>query len=462
MTGSIARSPLAVRDFRLLWLGEAVSVLGDQFALIALPWLALVLTGSALALGSVLALMAVPRALLMLVGGVWVDRLSPRRVMLGSNAVRLIAVTALGLVVLAGVEQLWMLYAFALAFGVADAFFFPAQTSIVPELVEPEQLQAANGITQGTGQASVLLGPALAGLVIAALGSDGVRASSTGIAAALLLDAASFLVSLATLRLIHARPRDHASTSSFVVALREGTRFLWRSPALRAVVLISLTGNLLIVGPFEVGMPVIAYTRLSEGAAAYGIVMSAFGGGSLVGLAAGAMLPAPRPSRFAALIMGPLAVAGLGIVALAPVHSTIVAAALTAGAGVALGYGNLLGLSWSQARIPPHLMGRVMSIILLGSVGLVPISELLAGAAIQVSLEGMLVVAGTAMAIFSLGSLLSPTVRNLGLVPRYEPPADAAPVADGAEIAAGTDPATGTDTAAAAAMTEQGLAQPSA
>ncbi len=426
MNTSLARSPLAVRDFRLLWLGEAVSVLGDQFALIALPWLALVLTGSALALGSVLALMAVPRALLMLVGGVWVDRLSPRRVMLGSNAVRLVAVTALGLVVLADAEQLWMLYAFALAFGVADAFFFPAQTSIVPELVEPVQLQAANALTQGTAQASVLLGPALGGLVIAALGSDGAQASSTGIAAALLLDGVSFLVSLATLWLIRARPIDHATGTSMVEAMKEGTRFLWGSPSLRAVVLISLTGNLLIVGPFEVGMPVIAYTRLAEGAAAFGIVMSAFGGGSLVGLAIGATLPPPRPTRVAALIMGPLAIAGLGIAALAPVHSTLVAATLTAGAGVALGYGNLLGLSWSQARIPPHLMGRVMSIILLGSVGLVPISELLAGAAIQVSLEGMLVVAGVAMAVFSLGSLLSPTVRNLGLEPRYEAPPEAA------------------------------------
>src|SRR5436305_10175444 len=83
---------LRLRDFRLLWTGEAISGLGDQFALIALPWLALVLTGSGLALGSVLALMAVPRAALMAVGGAYTDRLSPRRVMLISNAVRLAAV----------------------------------------------------------------------------------------------------------------------------------------------------------------------------------------------------------------------------------------------------------------------------------------------------------------------------------------------------------------------------------
>src|SRR5258705_2655581 len=187
MTETRSQNPFAIRDFRLLWAGEAISALGDQFALIALPWLALVLTGSPLALGGVMAVMAIPRALLMLIGGVSVDRFSPRRVMLGSNAVRLLATAALGGLVLAGAAELWMLYAFALVFGVADAFFFPAQTSMVPELVEQDQLQRANGITQGTTQATVLVGPALAGIVIAA-GANGSAASVAGIGSALLFD----------------------------------------------------------------------------------------------------------------------------------------------------------------------------------------------------------------------------------------------------------------------------------
>ena len=197
-----SRNPFAGRDFRLLWIGEAVSAIGDQFALIALPWLALVLTGSALALGGAMALMAIPRAILMTFGGVAVDRFSPRKVMLGSNAVRLVAVSILGAVVLAGQAELWMLYAFALVFGVADAFFFPAQTAIVPELVSDEQLPRANGIVQGTAQISVLVGPVAAGLVIAALGGSAAAASAAGIGVALLFDAATFIVSVATLLFI--------------------------------------------------------------------------------------------------------------------------------------------------------------------------------------------------------------------------------------------------------------------
>lgn len=417
-TTSTPRSPFAVRDFRLLWVGEAISALGDQFALIALPWLALVLTGSALALGGVLAVMAVPRALLMLIGGVSVDRFSPRRVMLGSNAVRLVAIAALGAVVLAGAAELWMLYAFALVFGVADAFFFPAQTSIVPELVEPDQLARANGIVQGTAQAMVLVGPALAGLVIAAFGGNGASATHGGIGVALLLDAATFLASLVTLWLI--RPRAHSAAQaqvSIIESIREGIRFVWGSPGLRAVTLVSLAGNLFIIGPFVVGMPYIAYARLPEGAAAFGVIMAAFGGGSLLGLVAGSIAPPPRPSRLGPVVMATLVLAGLSVAAIATVRTTLLAALLTAGAGTALGYANLLELTWIQRRIPPELMGRVMSLLITGSIGLVPVSMFVAGAAVQLSVDGTMLIAGAGMALLAGGSLLSPAVRNLGLEP---------------------------------------------
>ena len=413
-----SQNPFSVRDFRLLWVGEAVSSLGDQFALIALPWLALVMTGSGLALGGVLALMAIPRALFMLIGGVSVDRLSPRRVMIGSNAVRLVAVAVLGVVVLAGLAELWMLYAFALVFGVADAFFFPAQTSIVPQLVEPEQLQRANGIVQGTAQATVLVGPALAGIVIAALGSE--AADTTGIAVGLLLDAITFAISMVTLRLIRTRQRAVHAATSIIESIREGVRFVWGKASMRAVIVLSLSANLFIVGPFEVGLPYFAYTRLPEGVAAFGVLLAAFGGGSLLGLAAGAMLPTPPPARLGTVVIVAISLAGLGLAALAPVQSTLAAALMTAASGIALGYGNLLGLTWIQSRVPSELMGRVMSLMMLGSMGLVPVSMLIAGAAVQVSLDATLVVAGLGMAVVSLASLLSRAVRDLGLEPMVE------------------------------------------
>src|SRR3954468_1811368 len=126
-------SPLSVRNFRLLWIGEGISLLGDQFYMIALPWLVLQLTGSALALGTVMALASIPRALFLLVGGALVDRFSPRSVMLASNFARLVLVVLLSALVLTNTIQIEMLYAFALAFGLADAFYFPGQSAIIPQ-----------------------------------------------------------------------------------------------------------------------------------------------------------------------------------------------------------------------------------------------------------------------------------------------------------------------------------------
>lgn len=412
-----SRSPFAVRDFRLLWLGEAISTLGDQFAMIALPWLALLLTGSPLVLGAVMATMAVPRAVLMVVGGAYVDRLSPRRVMLASNAVRLVAVTGLGVLVLAGAAEIWMLFLFALAFGIADAFFFPAQTAMVPELVSGEQLQKANGLVQGTAQLSQLVGPALAGVAIALLGTGAGSPGQAGVAAALLVDGLTFVASLVTLMLITNRPGHAASDGSVVHQIAEGVHFVWRAPALRLVMGLSMLANLLIVGPFEVGLPVLAYSRLPEGAAAFGLMSSAFGGGSLLGMAAAMMLPALPPARFGPIMMLLISLAGLSAAATGLVYTTAVAVVISVLIGLFLGYTNLTFMSWVQRRIPRQLMGRVMSLMMFSSLALTPISMAAAGAVVTISLTGTFAVAGLGMAGLALLSLLSGTIRRMGLEP---------------------------------------------
>jgi len=427
------KSAFAVRDFKLLWVGEAISALGDQFAMIALPWLALVLTGSAFALGTVLAVMAIPRAVLMLVGGAYVDRLSPRRIMLASNAIRFVAVTALGAIVLAGRAELWMLYVFALVFGIADAFFYPAQTAIVPELVEGDQLQQANGITQGTTQFTVLVGPALAGIAIALLGGSGANPGATGVALALLVDGVSFVVSLVTLLFIHPRAAVAEDHGSVVHQISEGVRFVAKMPALLTVMLISMCANLLIVGPLDVGLPLLAYSRLPEGAAAFGLILSGFGGGSLLGMLGATILPTPRPSRFGTVLLTMMAGAGVALAGLAFVQSTIVAIALSVFAGAMIGYTNVSFITWVQRRVPMKLMGRVMSVLVFASVSLVPISIAVAGILVTISLEGVLIVSGIGFALVSLAAVLSKSVRQMGLLPALN---EEATVADASEAAA--------------------------
>ena len=231
----------------------------------------------------------------MLFGGVYVDRLSPRRVMILSNIVRLVTVTLLGLAAIAGSVTMPMLYVCAVIFGVADAFFFPAQQAIIPALVGPDEIPAANALTQVTTQLTVMLGPAAAGLLVAALGASGAHPSLAGIGAALLVDALSFVVSLVTLAWIRGGSVAASNGEAVLDALKVGLRFVWGWPSLRFVVGFAMGVNLLIVGPLNVGLPMIAYTRLPEGAAAYGTLMSAMGGGALLGMIAVAVLPQPRP-----------------------------------------------------------------------------------------------------------------------------------------------------------------------
>ena len=154
---------LANRNFRLLWLGEGISLLGDQFYLVGLGWLTMQLTGSSLALGAVMMTAAFPRAILMLVGGAITDRFSPRSVMLVSNALRAVVTIILAALAFTNTLQLWQLYVLAASFGIVDAFFYPAYGSIIPLVVDKSNLEAGNGIMYGTMQLSQLIGPASAG-----------------------------------------------------------------------------------------------------------------------------------------------------------------------------------------------------------------------------------------------------------------------------------------------------------
>ncbi len=163
---------LKTRDYRLLWVGQSISHLGDQFHLIALPWLVLTLTHDPLQLGFVLALAGIPRASLMLIGGAFADRHSPRTIMLVSDVLRFVLTGALAFIVLTGTVQIWMVYALALAFGVVSGFFMPAAEASLPRLLQSDELEGGNALMMGADQLAQFVGPALAGTLIALFGAS--------------------------------------------------------------------------------------------------------------------------------------------------------------------------------------------------------------------------------------------------------------------------------------------------
>ena len=403
------------RDFRLLWIGEGVSVLGDHFYMIALPWLVLQLTGDSLAMGTVLALSAIPRALLMLVGGALTDRFSPRTVMLASNAARFVLVSILTGLVFADRVEMWMLYTLAILFGIADAFFYPAQSSMAPQLVRKDHLQVANSLMHATMMLGMLAGPVLAGLLIALLG-DGhsESASMQGIAAAFGLDALTFLISLITLFFIKMeRAAENETNENILESIRSGLKFVWNDIPLRAFFFVVAAVTFFFNGPFNIGVPILADTRFPEGLVAYGTILSTWGAGSLIGMAVAGMLPRPNPKGMGAVLLGLVRVMGMGLALLGVSTLMIFAAVIGLVLGSLNGYINVFFTTWVQSRAPKAFIGRLMSLLMLASTGLFPVSMALSGAASRVDVTLLLTVSGGIVALLGILLTLNPTVRAM-------------------------------------------------
>src|SRR5712692_82450 len=229
-------APLGARNFRILWIGETVSVLGDQFYFVALPWLVLQLTDSGLALGSMLMTAAIPRAAMMLAGGAATDRFTSRTVMLLSNLARCLIVFVLSVLVYTHAARMWHLYVLAAAFGTFDAFFYPAYISILPSLLEPAHLPAGNSLMQGSVQLTGLIGPAAAGAVI----------GTAGLAAAFGVDAASFVVSIIALAMMTTvgLATSNRQRMTLLASIREGIAYAVAHPVIRSLLLAYAVMNL--------------------------------------------------------------------------------------------------------------------------------------------------------------------------------------------------------------------------
>lgn len=391
--------PLRHGGFRMVWLGETVSMLGDQFYLVALPWLALALTGSSLALGLVLMAAAIPRAALMLVGGALSDRYEPRTIMVVSSAARAVLVGVLALLVWTDAVQLWHLYVLGAGFGAADAFFQPAALALVPRLVPQDRLEASNALVMGSMAVTGMIGPAIAGVSIAA----------TGTALGFGIDAVTFAFAVVTLLLVRrppvsaSQPTERATAGTFG-AIVAGLRYASADAQIRTVLLAVTVINLAVVGPFFVGLPVLVES-FDSGPMAYGIVLSAFGGAALLGaITAGSLGTRARMSLVIPATSAGLAF-GMILIGLAPNVWATALAAVPLGAGV--GVLQVSGMAWLQRGSDPAYLGRVMSLAMFAIMGLTPLSYALAGAVAESGLAILFVGSGAGMVVLAAATLMS-------------------------------------------------------
>src|SRR6185436_8000390 len=378
---------LSKRQFRLLWLGQSVSILGDQFYLVALPWLVLHLTGSALALGTVLLTATVARVAFQLVGGATSDLASPRRMMIASSAVRAVVCAILSVLVLTDRIRLWELFVIVAVFGTADAFFVPAIKAFIPTIIDREHLVAGNSLLNGSSLLAMFIGPSLAGLLITFVGTGGSFA----------IDTFSFLFVIACLLLMRrpagaespeaAADKRKLQKSLLWSSIVEGIKYTWSQPTLRALLIITGLVEFAFAGPFTVGLATLANVKFAGGAAAFGAMLSALGAGLLIGtLLVGGMHAKFNFGKSILLLTTGLAV-GLALLGLVP--NVIWACAVIFLMGIIAGYLQVLMQTWLQTKSDPKIRGRVMSVVMLSAYGLTPLSYVLTGALTQISISFM-------------------------------------------------------------------------
>jgi MFS family permease len=395
------RHPLLNRDFRYLWIGNTISGCGDQFFLVALPWLILQLTGSGVVLGGIMMVGAIPRAALMLIGGAVTDRVSPRKIMILTAVARTLLVAALAAFIWTHHVEVWNLYVLSFFFGVADAFAAPAAQTLLPSLVAPAQLPAANALSQGTQQLAMLAVPAPAGIIIAAF----------GVASAFSIDAVSFLFIIAALLMLRDPPpvASAAPRSNIAHSILEGLRYVKNDVALRTLLLVASVLNFCIAGPLTVGLAFLAKSDFGS-PTAYGLLMSSVAAGSLVGL----LLAGARQQRkrgwlllVVSVVIG-ICTASIGFLSqlwsILPVLFVMSASA---------GFLNVHLLAWFQQRVDRAVLGRVMSVLMFAGIGLMPLSLAVAGVAVQWSLRGMFAGAGASILVVTLIAALQRPVREI-------------------------------------------------
>jgi MFS family permease len=423
---------LRARDFRLLFVGQTLSLLGSAIATVAMVFAVLSIGGSTTDIGIVGGAALLPLVLFMLVGGVWGDRLPRQWVMLVSDLVRFGCQAAVAALLLAHVATVWELAALAFVRGAAEAFFRPAQTGLVPQTVSAARLQQANALRGLTESLGVTVGAALGGVLVATIGPGwaiGIDSLSYVASAAFLWElrglapAAPTSLSAAAAGLTAGLDDGIAGTGAvrlavdgvarregFIKELREGWQEFRSRTWLWLIVAEAAVFHLLIIAPLMVLGPKVAELSLG-GAAAWGAILAARGAGEIAGGVAGLRLRPARPlllCGWLTFIEAPLfAFFALGYGILALVAASVVA-------GIAAALVNVLWETTLQEQIPPEALSRVSAFDWMGSLAFFPLGMFLAGPiAAVIGISGSFALATVATVLSALVQIAVPSVRRV-------------------------------------------------
>ena len=396
-------SVLRIRNFALLWSGQAISQIGDGLFYMAQIWLVLQLTGSALAMGTTLVLTILPRLAFQLIGGVSVDRYDRRMMMFLSDSIRSIVVLIFAILVVTNQIEMIHIYILSIIFGVISAFFQPAQSALVPNIVPVDSLIAANSLRNLTQQFSQILGPAIAGALIAV--------PFIGVAGVCFINAGSFALGAIGIWLM--RLPDHLNgarkaNGSFTHDLRDGFRYLLKFRALLLIMLLSMALNF-AAAPVDVVLPLFAKNILGQESAGVGILLSSLGIGMVLGsLGIGVWSPHARRGTLAFTLTTFAGVLFL-MVGIIPIFGVTFMLFVVMGAVLAIV--NTVLTAVMQEMIADEYRGRVFSLDALISMGLTPVAMALSGVIADAIGPSIVIIAGGVIVV--LVSLIGLTFREI-------------------------------------------------
>jgi len=389
------------RQFRLLFAGQALSIVGDRITQIVLPFAVLSIGGSATDVGLVAAAGFLPFIFLGLIGGVLADRAQRRRILIASDVVRLLSQGTAGLLLISGHAEVWHLAALTAVFGAADSFFSPAFTGLMPlTIAEPRYLQPANALRGLSFSTGSIVGPALGGVLVATIGEGG----------ALLVDAGTFAVSVACLLVLRPRVVARGDPEPFAAGLRGG----WEEVRSRTWVWTFLLGMIVyhvIVLPSVYVLGPVLMDDEHSGATSWAVITVAFGLGSIVADVVLIRWRPPFALRAAAVALG-----------VASCQAVIIGSGLPVLGIAAIEFVSAIGVSafftlWEttlQEHIPEDRLSRVSSYDYVASAGMLPLGVVVAGPVsdalgIHATLTGMSIIG----AAFAAVLLAVPSVRHL-------------------------------------------------
>jgi len=415
-------------NFRWLWFSYTITTIGEQFTIIALPWLAVQMSGDAMDLGSVLALAVLPRVMLILFGGALVDKYSPKRILLYSKLLSSCTLMTLIASIWYGWLTIDILYLVTFMYGLASALDLPASQSYPPLVVDQEHIPAANSLQMATRQIGIILIPMIGGLIIAALSvnSDASFVLTQdytllhGIAVVLAIDVVCYLLSSLVIGFnIKLKPvlKDQTNADeSLLDKISDGFSYIFRDKQLRSLIFYMLLTSVFANGIMRVCIPYMADKNETYGADLMGWLLGAQAIGAMIGMAISGLRPQMKLISLGITVLVLDLIVSAVLIGMAYSHAMLIAMfALLPIFGMANGISQVKVFSWVQARVERQYLGRAMAVVMFINIAIAAASPLLAGYVLsQANLYTLFVFVGAGLAGTALLGALLFNMLNVG------------------------------------------------